>query len=512
MKYWRNLKGLFSLVIITLCLNLYAQNNSETNTIHIVKKGETVYGISKQFNIPLETIYKLNPEAKKGVKKGDKLFIPVSTEEEGNPVVSNNEEVIPENTNKTATSVKVKEKKKKNKESVVTPIKEGKEDIKIETEISEEVVDFNEEVNDGKPLEIISIDEGNDITEDQDSVLNNEINAPLNIALLLDDPNSKKDIDFTRGILTSLDSFKNNDYKLNLKVFDGRVSTNDIISELDSFEPKIIITTADKTFPFFLADYGNSNDIFIANVFDLKNDLYEDNPSLIQMLPPSSVFNTKIAERIYKDNKYSKLLMVGEEDENDGIATELQNLFGDETEIMSLEDFGGFEPDLFQTILIYSYALRKEEVADFMNNMENLISNYPGLEYKLIGRPNWLAMMDDYEDRFKEYSVYIPSRVWIDEEEQPWKDFYKTFEELYGGIPIRSIPNFAASGFDIANYFIPLLSANMDESEVIFKNRLVPGLQNSIKLSKVEDGGYVNDVGYIIRFRPSGLYEKLIVE
>ena len=52
----------------------------------------------------------------------------------------------------------------------------------------------------------------------------------------------------------------------------------------------------------------------------------------------------------------------------------------------------------------------------------------------------------------------------------------------------------------------------MDESEVIFKNRLVPGLQNSIKLSKVENGGYVNDVGYIIRFRPSGLYEKLIVE
>lgn len=40
---------------------------------HVVEKGESVYGISARYNIPVETIIKLNPQADSGVHAGQVL-------------------------------------------------------------------------------------------------------------------------------------------------------------------------------------------------------------------------------------------------------------------------------------------------------------------------------------------------------------------------------------------------------------------------------------------------------
>lgn len=498
---------------------IFAQNLDSDNTSYIVKKGETVYGISKKYNIPLETIYRMNPNAKQGVKKGDVLIMPkVDTKED--EVINSK---LTQNIKEEKKIVNV-EKKDSHKEgaSNSTKVKEDKPKIKEEKRIKEtkkkekESNINSENINSFEEEAILLIEE-----EDQEILFENETDSIfsenddflIKIVLLLDDPNSKKDIDFTRGFLTRLQGFTSLDYKINLKVMDGGVSTVDIINELDNYEPEIIITTADKTFPLFLADYGNTNDIEIVNVFDLKNDLYEDNPSVIQILTPSSLFNRKIAEKIYKDNKSRKVLLIGEIDENDGIAVELMELFGTEAQPVSLEEFGGFEPDYLQPLLLYSYASKKEEVADLMNNVDNLLENYPGIDFRMVGRASWIAMLDEFEDKFKEYSVNIPSRVWIDEEGKNWKEFYEEFEKLFGGLPIRSIPNFAVSGYDMANFIVPLMSqtkGDLDYMEINGPREI--GLQNDIKLKKMEDGGYVNEVGYIIVFRPSGQYEKIIVD
>ena len=42
---------------------------------HVVKKGETVYSISKMYNLPLEAIYESHPSARKGIKAGEGIEI-----------------------------------------------------------------------------------------------------------------------------------------------------------------------------------------------------------------------------------------------------------------------------------------------------------------------------------------------------------------------------------------------------------------------------------------------------
>lgn len=445
----------------------------EKSTQHVVKKGETIYSIANLYQIPLETLYNFNPSAKKGIKTGEIIIIPDTNI---NYQTYQGENWHDLNTNETR-------------------------------EVAQEKT-----LTDNSPSGFISTD--NNLIE-QDSISLSEPFSKfeeVRIALILDEPTSKKDIDFTRGFLTSLPKFKDNPYKVDLKVLDGGNSSFLITEELDDYGANLIISTADKTFPLFLVDYGNSNNIPIVNVFDIRSDFFTENPSIIQILPPSKLYYEKLTSQIYRDNNHRKLIVIGEKDENDGMAKELINQFGNDTEILSLEEFGAMEPDIMQPVLLYSYASKKEDVNDFLNNVEHLSEVNPGFDFLIIGRSNWIALTDDIGDKFNTFSVIIPSRVWIDEESKEWKSFISNYEDLFDSTPIRSIPNFAASGYDIGNYFINLIG----ENEGLLKSdkySIIEGLQNDIQLNKNQGiGSYTNDVCYLIKFTPEGNKEKIIVK
>lgn len=539
---------------------------------HKVKKGETIYSISRQYGISLETIYKYNPTTKKGVKAGDIIEIPQNgtgtyyfytvkkddtlskISQEFNTSV---EDILKNNAGLTVTNMKpgetirvsinsnvgkiktelVAEEQVKSITSYKVSKNDTWDEISEKTGVTTEVLkEANKMENDPKENTIINVPQietvevekelafenpetmsYEEVKELYDSIRGNAnddiIFEGVRLALILDDPNSKKDVDFTRGVLIALSEMTNIPFKVDLKVLDGRVSTNNLTDELDNYEPNLIISTADKTFPLFLADYGNSNHVQIINAFDLKNDLFEDNSSMIQILPPSSFFNDRISSHIYKENKRRKLYIIGDEDDHDGIASELKNLYEGDTYIITLEEFGNLEPDIINPILIYSCATKKEEVADFMTNVDNLTENNPGIDFKIIGRSNWIAMVDDYGDKFSEYSIIVPSRVWLGEESKTWKNFERTYENMFEGTPVRSIPNFAASGYDIANYFIPAVKATKADFNNSLPISQEGALQTDFNLYRVNNwGGFINGVGYLITFQPDDSPEKILVK
>ena len=356
---------------------------------HVVKKGETVYSISRQYNIPLDVIYAQYPDSKYGIKAGQSLEFqqsPAAVENKylyyvvkpgdtlyalakryrtsvedilkANPgisevnfrigdtvrinVDSNSDryrtELVEEERLASIDSYKVKKKdswssiSKKTGVDVET-LKEANEEVALpeKNDILNipviETVKVEKQVNDIDPRELSEdgIRELYDSIHKIDSGL--EQLREVRVAMLLDDPVSKKDVDFSRGVLMALDGLKDSPFKIRLKVIDGRKSTTSVTDELDSFEPNLLIATADKNFPAFLADYGESNHLEIVNAFDVRNELYEDNPSIVQILPPSSLFNEQIAESLTEDYGNRELLMVGIEDENDGIAELLKNNF-----------------------------------------------------------------------------------------------------------------------------------------------------------------------------------------
>lgn len=437
--------------------------------IHKVNKGETIYSISKLYNVPLDVLYSLNPKAKKGIKTGENIYIPKDKEALPTADLSTGYEMSSNKTTKHLTDIE---------DDNLNSGDENKYPSLVEESEEEEIIEYE---FDG-----------------------------VRIALIMDEPTSNKDLDFTRGLLVKLSELEDSPYPINLKVMDGGMSHDFLTEELDNFEANLIISTADKTFPLFLVDYGNTYDIPVINVFDLKNDLYQDNPSLIQILPPSNIFYENLANKIYKDNSRRKLLTIGEKDDNDGLSQLLADLYNENAEHLSLEEFGALEPDIMEPVLLYPYASKKEDIYDFFNNVEHLAESFPGYDFKIIGRSNWIAMTDEFADKFDTYTVEIPSRVWIDEEAPDWKNFTDKYEEMFNGYPVRSIPNYAASGYDIADYFVQQIGDN--EGNIKISNRMAEGLQNNFRFKKQQNGGLLNDIVYLIKFNLTGKKEKIIAK
>lgn len=77
-----------TLFFLTTCLGVYAQEKPIRFIEHKVKKKETLYGLSRQYNVTLEQIKEYNPLVEKmGLKRKMKIRIPVySVKEEPQPV------------------------------------------------------------------------------------------------------------------------------------------------------------------------------------------------------------------------------------------------------------------------------------------------------------------------------------------------------------------------------------------------------------------------------------------
>ncbi|MBD5356033.1 MAG: LysM peptidoglycan-binding domain-containing protein [Bacteroides sp.] len=542
---------------------------------HVVKKGETVYSISRQYNIPLETIYASHPQAKYGIKAGETIVIQQSPQTvngkylfyviksgdtlyslakkykttiedilKANPGVSQNNFRIGDtvriavNSNSQRTHTELVEEERV---ASIDSYKVKKDDtwksIAKNTGVTEEVLkNANEDVRSPKKNEVINVPvietvqvekqtvdvdprelESGGIEEIYDSVhnVNSEVKVleEVKIALLSDEPTSKKDLEFARGFLIALEGMKDSPYKINFKIIDGRGSTESVINNLDDFEPNLIVATADKAFPAFLADYGNTNNVEIVNVFDVKNELYEDNPSMVQLLPSSAYFNEQIADRIYEEYGDRELILVGRADENDGIAELLIPKFdSSKVKKVSLSALSDYTVTDNGSYLIYAYPSKKEEVSDVMRGVVNLKENAVVAPINVIGRQSWVTFIETLGDKFSEAGVIIPARLWLDSDSREGKRFNEQYAKMFDGTPIKSFPNFAASGYDVAKYFIPSTAKNGGDFNKGFSNIDGESLQTDIRLQRVNNwGGFFNPSGYLLKFRPGGYVDKDLI-
>lgn len=73
-------------VVLLLLLSgwscLYAQT---TRDVHVVRSGETLYRIGKQYGVTVAELYKLNPSAREGIRPGDRLILPAGADASEEP-------------------------------------------------------------------------------------------------------------------------------------------------------------------------------------------------------------------------------------------------------------------------------------------------------------------------------------------------------------------------------------------------------------------------------------------
>lgn len=551
---------------------------------HVVKKGDSVYSISKLYGVSVDKIYLYNPSTKQILKRGEVITIPQESEainngdrflyytvKEGDSLSdiasaynTSVEQILRDNrgvseNNFSAGDVLRLSVNSNKDNSVIKSFDESHiariESYKAEKNDTWETVaektgvDVEDllEANSGTQLkknallavpiiETTTVEKEVEHFDDRENSLDglrdiykevHMLDLPdsiagssnvVSIALIIEDPMSKRDNEFARGTLLAIDRLKNSPYKIRLKLLcenktdaDSVSMTESLLNDLDDFKADIVIATHEKNFPAWLARYGEENGIEIVNAFDVKNELYMENPSMIHLLTPSSYFSDEVGEWAASSLGAYTLVLVGKEDADDAYAESIKSRRDpaavmrrqlDNLAEMKLEDSGKY--------LFYGFPTSRDEIQTMLTAIEYLKENNPIADIKIMGRPNWITVAEDLRERFHKSDVYFPSRFFFDHTSAPGKEFIATYSNSYGHGPIRSFPTYAVAGYDIANYFIPGIAKNNGDFNSSAPE--VKELQTPINLERVGNwGGFFNPSAYIIRYTPYGDIEKILI-
>lgn len=336
----------------------------------------------------------------------------------------------------------------------------------------------------------------------------------LKVAIVAESPSSKKDLEFIRGFLAGIKKIKSNDYKISLKVVDGAQSENEVIETLKAYAPEIIISTYDKTLPTYLTNFAAKNRTLTVNAFDTKNEDYINNPFIIQLMAPASSFNENVARNMHSKYADYKLVMVGEEDENDLLAQLLKKEWeSSNIKYLPTGSFEALSPDDIQNskLLFYAYPTKKEDVVNLLTAITNVKKENPLMDYALLGRPNWILYNESLKGELQSANAQIPSRFFTDYDSELNKNFVSEFQSLYKINPTKSVPMHAASGYDIATYFLPEMARTRNDVNN-FRSSL-SSIQTAFDLKRDNYwSGLINLPAYLIQYREDGTITEEVIE
>ncbi len=538
---------------------------------HIVRKGDNVYSIARQYGVPTDLIYFLNPSARTGIESGQVIVIdpaakkdsvvmyeikegdtPYSVAQQFNSSV---EDIFRENPGvndrnfKPGSTLRVlagTDAYRVRTENVKTDKLDNFAIYKVGSDESWEgiarkngitAVQLREanpgiELKKGATITIPRYKQVNEtvqyVVEDPrekteqgrmeifEDVKASMVQTPgsVNAVILLDAPGSKKDLEFTRGFITAVDRYKNSGFKINLNVLRGNREQAEIISDLDSIHPNLIVTTTDRELPSWLASYTLSNYAMLVNAFDLRSPLYRQNPSVVQFMPPTEVFNDKVTDYLYSRFPERKIVVVtGDADsEEDALSSRLSERFGASSMLQltadELMDYPFYDTEKY---LVYVQPSKKSAVARVLDILTHAREEAPGVELAVVGRPGWITFADALKDKMYLLDVYIPSRFYLDMDAMDSKDFLKDYARVFRHPPLKSYPVYAAVGYDVADFFLPQQAFNHDNYLAV-PQQATPQLQIDVELLREPSGGFLNDTGYMIRYSPLRYVEKIRID
>lgn len=495
----------------------YINGTTTEPFFYTVRQGDTLYGLAEKYNASVESLMSENPGiSERNFKAGTTIRI----------VPNSRKTVIVSETKNANTIVgfsQYKVQKNDTWESIAQSTGVSSEDL-VSANPSEQlpkkgdwVVVPKMEMRERETLvEAPAVAETT--IDDRDNIYNDvhHIDAAVvaenkvDVAVVLTDPASKSNIDFIRGFIMGVDNLKNSGCKINLNVIDAtkEVDTQDDFNTLKSSD--LIIGVYENDFPAELANIGYENGIEVVNVFDTKSDLYQTNPSIVQLLQPIEYFNDLSTNYIYDIDNNAQLILLGDEDKGDKFAEALTQKYSpDVTSRLSVEEFAVYPFSLYEKYVVYCFQLKKDDIDAALGAIAEVQGN--GIDILPVGRAQWVAFAPALSEKFGQTQVIVPSRFYANPSSSEQKQFNQHFHTNYNRNPYNSYPQYAMLGYDVARYFISTTAANHGDynREITY----LSGIQNDIEIRRLNNwSGFINVNGYILKYLPADMVSKIEIQ
>ena len=549
------LSSIFGLISLSLFLTtavsaeLYAQEYANTPVTvskekvkvggkicysHIVLEKQTLYSISKAYNVSVDDIYLFNPTLKEtGLKKNSIILIPVQeAPKEDVKIVEDTTSVVVADTPAPKKSAKSEKKKVhvrkwyEDLDMIAAQYNVSVEDLMAENNLKDKTLTNRQKLTiptDAQPYseseeasDSTGISENSDemIADNEDGQEDSDVDEsialsdvvpskPINTTVLLPLRNnegklSRNNMDFYSGIMLAVHDLAQKGINIDINTYDITNKEHAITKE-DIEESDIIIgpiSAADQTRLFQTSDNTGA----VISPLDPRSEkLVAEYSDLIQAPTPHKVQYEDLTNWIKEEMKENdKVFMFSEKTARMNATVDMMKEVMDSSGIeytpfiySILEGRDILEP-LKEMMTpeganrIYIASESEAFVNDVVRNLNlMLLENFEVILYA----PSRVRSYETIEvEHFHKTSMRVSLNYFINYEDQAVKDFLMKYRAIYNTEPSQ----FAFQGYDIANYFINLRNTYGEDWLERLENDEKAMLQSTFKFSKLGTGGYVN--------------------
>ena len=530
---------------------------------HIVKKGESLYSISKQHNISINEIKSLNKLNSNSIKVGQLLTVGSSKQKQENTpeikdTITKEETTIKEEqqgqTEEVELISEIKEDEIKEEKSSLPENKVVIDGVTYNTEkyvvkrretlysISQKfnttvdaIIACNPNLKSLMKDDILNIPMTREVlnvvdeyeAENKHVIINNENSGEfsskeINIAIILPfklntSGSQSPYADYYKGLLLALDSLKNNGLKANVYTFDTNGNNDNIkdILQQPEMQNVNIIFGSDKNEDIkLLGDFAREKKIYLVNSFSVKNKEYENNPYIIQGHIPSSIFFSAASKHLIESSAYKEIIFLNDNQEKndkqefvDAVCAGLK-LNGKEYKKFSFNDITDYEVlnESLQNnsdIILVASSSTKSGVAKTCAIATRIKDSNPDINVSIFGYPEWQTYIKDYMETFHSLNTTIFTRFYSQPTKANWKNFNKNFRYWFGGEKSSMLPTPNILGYDTGIYLINGLLRHSNNFEQYLETIESQSIQTDFSFNRISDeSGLVNTNLYFVTFTP----------
>lgn len=487
--------------------------------LHTVSKGETLYGVSHRYDVPVSEIIRLNPETEKGLRAGQTLKVPMTSAAQAaaaKPIDTAADVSKPtparEVASNPATSTAAATTATRETTDGKTPSAENKAQ-------GEKIQPLEEPPLQLTPVrgEIVRIDQDPAATaaETSDNTAIRRHHIALMLPLCVSEKPTRRSAlatDYYRGALLAVKDFgEAHPDTIDLKVFD--TTDGNFYNNLTSLHnADIIITPDDDAKVEKIALYAGAHGIPAFNSFIVKDSTYITTPGMMQTFIGQERMYAKAIDYVVEtlsatdapkpvilDNANSR------KDKLNFVSRLKERLDREGIEYTTLEFDGNLHKNILEEQLpatsSYFFITMSGHLAEFNKIASGLVAFAENLAAEgntltTFGYPEWISFRGDAQDKLAQVGALYYSRFYVDKDSEDTKRIVAEFRRLYGKSPADGIPVQALLGYDSMRY---ILTALHNGSAVL--DRPYHGIQSSYNFVQTPGiKGSVNDALYIIRY------------
>lgn len=468
--------------------NIHLANNATGTTIyHVIEQGETVSSVSNKYQCSLKDIKKLNPSVDiNNVSPGTVLKVNVTNEQFKQYIVQATEEGMFEDATSATDSIVG--------QIICDSIIENKDDI-IKIAL---FAPFYSTANDTMDL--------------SDKIANNKERIYKKSIMY---------VHFYQGVLLSLENLKKQGYKIQLNVYDTEYgSAKDtlkikrMVSKINKENTDMIIGPFHNNTFKIASQKAKEEGIFILSPLSQQTSLIKDNPKAILANTPQKYRTESSALYVSQYEEYNYIII-----HNNGIK-ELDNIQNFKDVLFnSQEDSTYFNSVVFKEInfkengiqaiedavsittknIIYIPSDNPAFINDILTKLYRFVNKY---EIEVHGMAQWERFKNIELDYLFNLNYHFTTSNFRDYKKDEVKEFIKNYRKTFSTEPSK----FVFQGYDLLQYTVKTTALFRENICDCIDSYSYEGLHTNIKVGQYsEENGYTNTSIYLVHYTPDYL-------